>query len=304
MPSNTSDQSPNVLFVINPVSGGIDKDKLHDDLERLAGKYHFRPVFFYTTGEKDEKKIEEEILQVKPDVVAAVGGDGTCNLVARVLKDLDTPMAIIPMGSANGMAKELDIPEDLEDALQILQSGKVEAIDMVRVNGQYLSMHLSDIGLNANVIKAFEEEKVRGFWGYTKQYFKALFRARPLRFYFEVDGKQHRKPAYMIVIANSRKYGTGAIINPQGDLTDGKFELVLVRPYSFWQLIGMIVPFFKGNLHELEYIDVFQGKSAKIRSSCKHTVQVDGEIIGQMDEISVEILPQKLQLTRPANNSK
>ena len=302
MPKTTPPKPLRLLFVINPISGDRDKEDLELKIRQLARRLQFKPDLFYTTGEQDEKKLHNEIDHLAPDRVLAVGGDGTCNLVARVLLDCELPLAIIPMGSANGMARELEIPEEIDKAIELAVCGKVDLLDVLRVNGEYISLHLSDIGINATVVERFEKEKIRGMWGYARQYAKALMDAKPIRFQLTIDGKKIRKRAYMVVIANASKYGTGANINPEGRLNDGKFEVVLLRPYSFFHLFGMVVSFFTGQLHTLEYIDVYPCRKLHIQNSREHVVQVDGEFIGRLTEVDVEILPRNLQVVIPSTS--
>ncbi|WP_163714715.1 diacylglycerol/lipid kinase family protein [Mangrovibacterium lignilyticum] len=299
MPNTTSKENTHVLFVINPISGDIDKDDLEGKIKDLKRDFHFNYSVFYTTGEDDESKLAEVIEQRMPDRVLAVGGDGTCNMVAKVLLNQDLPMGIIPMGSANGMARELDIPEDPEEAIRIALTGKIDVLDVLKVNEEHISLHLSDIGINAAVIERFEKEQIRGLWGYGRQYLKAFFQARPIRFTLTIDGRKIRKRAYMVVMANATKYGTGASINPTGKMNDGWFEVILIRPYRLWHLIGMIISFFTREIHHLDYVDVYPCRQLHVRNSRGHVAQVDGEIIGQMEEVGVEILPRCLKVFTP-----
>ena len=299
MPNDTNEQPPQILFVINPISGDIEKDDLELKIRRMSELHHFTPAFYYTTGDNDEQKLAAEIDMSKPDRVVAIGGDGTCNMVGKVLVNKNTPLAIVPMGSANGMARELNIPTDSDEAIAIAVKGRVDSIDTLLVNQEYISLHLSDIGINAAVIERFEKENIRGLWGYIRQYAKALFEARPIRFTIDIDGQKVHKRAYMAVFANASKYGTGAVVNPEGKLNDGKFEVILFRPYRFVHLLRMMFSFFTGKIHMQEYVDVYSCRRAKIRNSRKHVVQVDGEVIGQLEEVSVEVLPRSLKVILP-----
>ncbi|RKD86342.1 diacylglycerol/lipid kinase family protein [Mangrovibacterium diazotrophicum] len=299
MPNDTNKLQPHILFVINPISGDVQKDDLELKIRRLSMELQFVPDYYFTTGDNDEHKLTAVIEATSPDRVVAVGGDGTCNMVGKVLLYEDIPLGIVPLGSANGMARELGIPTDTEEAISIAVSGRVDLIDTLQVNQSHMSLHLSDIGINAAVIERFEKENIRGLWGYARQYAKALFEARPIRFTMDIDGQRIRKRAYMAVFANASMYGTGAVVNPKGKLNDGKFEVVLFRPYRFAHLLGMLVSFFTGNIHEQEYVDVYSCRKAEIRNSRKHVVQVDGEVIGQFEEVSVEILPRSLTVVLP-----
>jgi len=223
-----------ILFVINPVSGRNDKSELINRIEDFTGRNNLIYSIFYTPEFEGLKILKDEINKFKPDVVAAVGGDGTCNLVANAIVSTEMSMAVIPLGSANGFAAELGIPKNLEGSLNLIITGGTKLIDTILVNNK-LCLHISDIGLNARIIKRFEQDKIRGIYSYTKHFFKELWGAQPFKFTLILEnGKKVKKKAHVIALANASKYGTGVIINPKGLIDDGKFEVVIVKPYSFF----------------------------------------------------------------------
>jgi len=187
------------------------------------------------------------------------------------------------------------------DALDVVVKGQIKAVDTVILNKEYLSLHLSDIGMNAKMIERFEKDSGRGIWGYVKSFFKEVGEARLSSFELICDQKTVVKNAYMVVIANASKYGTGAVINPKGKINDGFFEVIFVRPYSTWHLLKMIIPFYTRKIHTLAYVDTFTCQNAVIRNFQKQAVQVDGEIIGRPEEVFVEIIPQSLKILVPAD---
>ncbi|HQS05066.1 MAG TPA: acylglycerol kinase family protein, partial [Daejeonella sp.] len=116
---NKSAASPlRILFIINPKSGhGGEKNLKHLISEQSeSGEFDYQVIVL--SGD-DKERISEKLNQYKPDIVAAAGGDGTINLIAGILANTRIPLAIIPMGSANGMAKELHIPSKIESAFEI-----------------------------------------------------------------------------------------------------------------------------------------------------------------------------------------
>nr|MBD3621268.1 diacylglycerol kinase family lipid kinase [Sunxiuqinia sp.] len=296
MPNNQLSKPQKILFVINPISGDIDKNYLQEKIEVLAAKKQFAFEIQFTKGKNDQRLITEAIRKFAPGKVVAVGGDGTCNLVAKILMNRNILMGIIPLGSANGLAKELQIPQNLDEALKTIIADKSKAIDLVIINQKHVSLHLADIGINAQVVKRFERDHIRGFAGYAKHFIQELFAARPLKFKVTLDGRKIIKKAYMVVIANATKYGTGAIINPKGSISDGKFEIILIRPYSVCHLFQMVIPFFTRKIHELDYIKSYSGQKATIHNYGKKELQIDGEVIGRLKEINVEINPHALEI--------
>ncbi len=286
-----------ILFVINPASGAKSKR----DWETETRDY-FKPLahiieFYLLTGKDDVVSLLYWIDTYKPDRVIAVGGDGTVSLVAELLLDSPIAMGILPAGSANGMAKELAIPVTVEGAMDVILNGEVKCTDLIRINDKHICLHLSDVGVNAQLVKYFEEGDLRGLLGYAKLVLKVLVNKQKMHVTIKTDKEEIRSHAFMVVLANASKYGTGALINPDGNLHDGLFELVVVRKLAFWSVVKMFLQFKTFNA---EKVEVFQAKSATIKTTKKMHFQVDGEYLGKVNRIDATILHARLNLLLPA----
>jgi diacylglycerol kinase (ATP) len=286
-----------ILFVINPVSGGKEK---HDWEASIRDFFKDKPHtidFYLLTGTNDKTSIQHHIDTVKPSRVVAVGGDGTIKMLADILKETQMALGILPAGSANGMAKELKIPSVTEEALNIIIDGESKKLDLVKINEEEICFHLSDVGLNALLIKHFEGSKKRGMWGYGKMVLKALWKKTLMYVTIKTDSAEIKRKAFMVVIANAQTYGTGAIINPEGRLDDGLFEIVIVRKLHLFELLKMLIthkPFHR------KRIEVFQTKNVELHLKRKAYFQVDGEYLGKTICVKARILPQILNVILPA----
>lgn len=241
------------------------------------------------------KKVIAQLDEFKPQRVVVIGGDGTVKFAASCLLNKHIPLAIIPAGSANGLAKELGVPTDVDKAFQLATDGSCRSIHLVKINDE-LCIHLSDIGFNAFVIKKFENEAGRGMWGYIKASWKVLWQHEKMMVNLEVSGKIIKKSAAMIVIANATRYGSGATINPQGDLGDELFEVIIVKKISFKEIYKMMVSHLSFDPTKTE---VYQTQSLKISSTVKAHFQVDGEYLGKINEVNAKILPAALDIIVP-----
>ena len=290
-----------ILFVINPGSGTKSKT----DWEKVTREYfkhleHTHAIEFYLlTGNDDAVSLQYWIDKFTPNRVIAVGGDGTVSLVAQQLLNSPVAMGILPAGSANGMAKELNIPTTVDDALDVILNGEIKCSDLILINDKHICLHLSDLGINAQLVKYFEKEKLRGKLGYARLVFKVLLRKQRMHVTIKTDTQEITSDAFMVVVANASKYGTGALINPEGNLHDGMFEVVLVRKIAFWTVLKMFLQFRRINPKKVE---IFHAKSAIITTTKKIHFQIDGEYIGKVDEVKATILPSVLNLLLPQNN--
>lgn len=282
-----------ILFVINPVSGGKKKVDWESAIRNYFKNLPHTIEIYILSGKDDTGSLNYWIEKLQITRIIAVGGDGTVSLIAKQLIGSNLIMGILPAGSANGMAKELQISETPEDALDIIVNGKVNCCDVIKINETDISLHLSDLGLNARLIKYFEESRLRGMWGYARMIFKVFWRKKLMNAHIIADNLDMNIHAYMIVLANASKYGTGAVINPEGNVGDGVFEIVIVRKLSLSQLLKMFLSYKNFDPKEVE---VFQTKTATITTSKKIHFQVDGEYKGKIDKVTATIIPSQLNM--------
>ncbi len=286
-----------ILFIANPTSEVIDKTDTVSLISGFADKYNFKWELYYTEQYDADIKIRKKIKVFNPDIVVAAGGDGTVNQVATALVYSQIEMGIIPAGSANGLAYNLGIPSDMSEALQFILESNAKPVDVIHLNKNIYCCHLSDIGINARIVKRFEQEGSKGLPGYGKQMLKELLSKRThFSFNLKTPSLNKRFSAEMLVMANARSFGTGAVINPAGKLDDGQFEIVIIRPYPWWSLFYLIMMFLFGKSEKLKYVDLIKTNQADIVLDYSHDLQVDGEIIRDIKSLEVEILPSALKI--------
>lgn len=286
-----------ILFVINPISGGQEKQDWEAFIRQYFKELPHSIEFYILSGKSDKTSVQHHIQTIKPAKVVAVGGDGTVKMVAELVKETDMVLGILPAGSANGMAKELNIPLSKEAAIDVVINGEKKSIDVIQINDDEVCIHLSDLGLNAMLIKYFESGKKRGMIGYAKGVLKTLWNKQVLHVDIITDeGKYHRR-AYMIVLANASKYGTGATINPEGKVDDGFFEVVVVRKLNFWGLLNALITH---KTFDKEKAEIFSTKKVELTALRKAYFQVDGEYLGRTKSIKATIAPRCLNIMAAA----
>lgn len=294
-----------LLFVVNPISGGKNKETFILNAEVFCKKYGIKWDYFNTTGEGDVEKLKKAVEKNVPDRVVSIGGDGTTLMTSLALQGSDVPFGIIPMGSANGMAKELNVPDDHMLALKdIVTSQIIAPLDIVKVNEDY-TIHLGDVGINATMVEKFENEDSRGWSVYAKHFVDAIRNATKFGVTIETDIGTFQHDAFSLLIANTRMYGTGAIINPKGNPHDGLFEIVVVTNKDWSGIINLgLTAIDKKALKSLEgYSKTYQVKSATIKFDQKKMLQLDGEVIGKTDMIKSEIMPGGVKYITTGDNS-
>lgn len=277
-----------LLFVINPISGGGNKAAYMEAIAAHCANGDAVYEWYELSGDHaaDQSSLRHWVKDWKPDRVIALGGDGTLKFLAETLMNTGMPVAFVPAGSANGMARELGLPAEPAEAIRVAAEGKPRKMDVVMLNGE-CSIHLADLGLNAQLVKHFEQSDRRGWWGYAREILKVMRSKEKARFEITADGKTTVRDAWMVVIANSRYYGTGVPINPDGSVHDGRFEIVVLKQFSVWEILARTVLRYRRKNKNVE--EIISAKEATIRLSKPLYFQVDGEYIDEVREVRCEM---------------
>ena len=278
------------------MSGGQDKDVWEDAIDRHFADSPHTVHRFHLNGQTDEVALRQKITEWQPDRVVAVGGDGTIKLVAGLLLDTNVPLGILPAGSANGMARELGLPTDVEQNLAVVTDGTPRSVDVIAVNENDICLHLSDIGLNAQLIKHYKQNNLRGKFGYLRGVLYVLRQHRQLRLTIDIGAERAHRVAFMVVLANARMYGSGAVINPNGDLSDGQFEVVVFRRLTLWEIVKL---FWRYRPFDPSQIEIFPATAVTIETHRRAYFQVDGEYRGRVDRLKAKIRPGALTILVP-----
>jgi len=288
------------LFVVNNGSGTNQSITWNDVINAF---FINRDETFkiYNLPEKfDIAQIKDHITNLQPNNVIAVGGDGTVTMLANIIAGTNMALGILPAGSANGMAKELGIPENSQLALKIIIEAKIKHCDLIRINSDKYSLHLSDIGLNAHLIKHFDEGKLRGKLGYALVILKTLWHKEKMQVVIKTKDVEVKRNAFMVVLANATKYGTGAVINPNGNLRDGLFEVIIIRKLALGSLLQMIL---KPGIFNPKKIEIIPSTSVEITTHRKMHFQIDGEYQGRIKKVDAEICDGILKIIEPSTSS-
>jgi Sphingosine kinase and enzymes related to eukaryotic diacylglycerol kinase len=286
-----------ILFIINPKAGGANHEKTIHDLKELAEAHGFDSRIYLTTGDQDEQNIQKQIEKIKPDRIVAAGGDGTIQLVAKILLPYnDLAMGILPLGSANGLATALEIPKDPVEATErVLTSQAVRPMDMLRFNNEHLCIHLSDVGVNALMVKKYKESSERGLLGYAKYLLTAIQETPLYHTTIRTPEETFHKEGFMMAFANAHKYGTGVQIS-EGSVSDGKFEICNVEKVSLDDAIKAGLTILNVFVDKDMFSDVITCREAEITLDQKAHFQIDGEYMGMTDHLKIEIVPGALKL--------
>ncbi len=293
-----------LLFIVNPISGGVDKEPFLKDAKLLCDKYGISNTIFMTTGKNDKEEALKVIDKIKPDKIASVGGDGTTLFVATLLLHSDYPMGIIPLGSANGMATELFVNLNPIKALKdLILSEIVGGLDMLLINDKHHTLHIGDVGINASIVNSYEKDKNRGMATYAKYFIEEMTRLKPFKVVVKANGETNDSMVLMTAICNARKYGTGVPLNIIGNPMDGLFEIVLIKKVDTVSLLAAGMAALHEKFHDSQTSAVIQTKKAEIIFEEPRLLQLDGEIIQKYDRLHIELLKGAVKFITTTENT-
>ncbi|MBB6459665.1 diacylglycerol/lipid kinase family protein [Flammeovirga kamogawensis] len=293
-----------LLLVVNPISGDIDKEPFLNDAENLLNLYEIEFTVYKTTGKNDLEILRSYINTVKPHKVASIGGDGTTLFTSIALLGTGIPMGIIPLGSANGMAVELFVDPDPMNALKdIIMSDMTRGLDLLQVNKEHYCLHIGDIGVNAQIVNGYSNDPNRGMTTYFKYFLEQLKVKNIIDYKIEIDGEFYQESGIMLAICNARKFGTGVPLNSISNPFDGKFELVAIPEMNFEDLIIVGLSKFDESFLEDANGNVYSAEKATIHFEKTQLLQLDGEVIGDIDTLEIEVLPAAIKYITTKRNT-
>ena len=284
------------LLVVNERSGAGNKS-----LTRAIGllEEHGHSITSLLPDHPD--KIAKAIRDKGPehDVIILGGGDGTISGAAQALLDVGRPIGILPMGTANDLARTLEIPPDLEQAAEIIAGGHRRRIDLGVVDGRPF-FNVASIGLGVEVARHHRGERKRRLklLSYPISLLDAFLAHRPFTAWITCDGKSRKIRCSQIAVGNGRHYGGGMTIAEAAEIDDGWLRLYYVRAIALWRFLALLPALRFGWLGGSEGAEVLRGKNIEIRTKRPKPLNVDGELGGETP-VSFGILPSALEVFVP-----
>jgi diacylglycerol kinase (ATP) len=284
------------LLIINgnSRSGSDAKAQVMEGMHRLGIDPILREC---SSREELSPLIVEEGAQA--DMVVIGGGDGTLNAAAAGLAELKLPFGILPLGTANDLARTLGIPTDLQSALDVIGGGRIRSIDVGIVN-DVMYFNVASIGLSAELAEKLTAETKRRFGklGYAIAAIRVLAGARPFRADIIGDEGRARSLTLQIAVGNGRYYGGGNIVASDADIDDESLRLYSLEFVKAWRMVAMLHRFRSGEHGELEEVRTLRADRFEVRTRRPRPVNADGEIVTQTPAV-FRLLPKAIDVFVP-----
>lgn len=233
------------------------------------------------------------------DMVVLGGGDGTMNSAAPALIETGLPLGILPLGTANDLARTLGIPLGLEEAAQVVIQGQTRSIDLGEVNG-HPYFNVASIGLSVEVTRELTRDLKRrwGRIGYAVATCRALWRMRPFSAEIQHGAAVHKVRTLQIAVGNGRHYGGGMTIEEDANIDDGRLNLYSLEFERLWKL-ALVYPAFRSGTHGLwREVRTATCTEVQIRTRHPRAVNTDGELTTQTPA-RFRVLPRAVTVFAP-----
>lgn len=286
-----------VLIVINR-KAGTDREKRLEDVIRKylpADQYTVSITHLAYLGHGAD--LAREAVANGIDTVVAVGGDGSINEIAQGLIGTNTALAIIPLGSGNGLARALKIPLNVSRALALIVANKRKPIDVGYAN-EHLFLSNAGVGFDALIADRFRHTKKRGLWGYARLVLSSFRKYQPARYEIAIDGSVMQKDAFLLTVANGNQFGYEFKLAPNASVYDGVLDLCVMPPVGLLGLLPVSLYSLNGNIDKTRYLQLYNGRDITVRSEALKYLQVDGDAVPAGDEghVTFRICPGALQV--------
>ena len=290
-----------IQVIVNPASGGGRGKKLFPSLLSQIKELCPSANGFLSRNPQEALTIAQHVLRQGCDCLVVGGGDGTVHSVLPALVNHPTALGVIPLGGANDLARNWNIPLDLREALGVLRRGQPRAADVIATDsGSYIA-GAGGVGFDVAVIE--QAQLWRRRWKGIFPFFLAV----PLEFVryrfpwisIQTQDWQYSGPAWQVLFTKIRRYALVIKITPSVKTDDGLMGICVIPSTPKLRLLARfpLIPFL--GFQSLLAVRFVKASSVTITSSSPLPFHGDGDVIGQTP-VSLRVLPRALKVMMPA----
>lgn len=272
-----------ILILWNPSAGSAEKaSALRAALEQRR-ECTLREV----TSRQAVVNTARSAVENQFDLIVAAGGDGTINAVVNGLSEHDgeLPLAILPLGTGNDLARTLAIPDDADLAAELVSSGQVRRIDRVCLETGGRRTHyvnMASAGFSGEVLR-WTTEEIKKWWGslaYVRGVAEKIGELQAYQVILSMDNQPvMHEELYNVVLANGRTTSGGMMLAPYANVEDGLLEVLLLRADGVVDLAVLAAEFFARRHLEGERIIYGRASRVQIQSEPPMPFSLDGDLV-------------------------
>ncbi|MFE5409479.1 diacylglycerol/lipid kinase family protein [Microbacterium sp. NPDC056569] len=327
--TNGAHPSPKAALVYNPIK--VDAATLRDTVTRLAANAGWsEPLFYETTVDDLGDDVTRQALEEGVDAVLVAGGDGTVRAVSEAMSGTGVPLAIVPSGTGNLLARNLKLPLTEPDAMvRAVFDGDTLAMDigwteLARPDGttaEHAFVVMGGIGLDAAMIANTNPQlkKTVGWVAYVDGAARSLPKAKPFRVVYELPGHRlHSSRVQSVLFANCGKLPAGLDLIPEASIADGALDIVIFQPKGLfgwlfvWRRVAWDNSFLRRfragrrvlSLRTKDNAVVYsRGAGIELATHEARPVQLDGDEFGEALSVKTRVEPSALVVVVPKGHT-
>lgn len=288
-----------IVFIYNPIAKRASGRKILRASHFLKSK-GYKVEILFTEQKGHAESLAREAIKESPSLVIAAGGDGTFNEVVNGIAGSEIPMAILPLGTTNVLAKELGVPETVEGAMEVALSGTPKTVSLGKI---YVTRHsslftryfllMAGIGFDGEAVFRINEtlKKISGKGAYIVSGFKTLSAFNPGKLILDMDGKT--SSGYSAIISKAAKYGGNFKITPDARLTDPCLYICLFKGKGRLDILRYVTGIVAGKHLGFRDVEYVKAKNIDIKGDAH--IQIDGDYFGR-SPAKIEVVPDVVRL--------
>ncbi len=292
----------NIAFIINPMSGTQNKKKLPKVIQQALDHEQWLENIVFTERAGHATELAQQFARMGFDAVVAVGGDGTVNEVARGLRDTETALCVLPMGSGNGFARHLHIPMNVTKAIEMINHSESIRVDYGLAEN-HVFVTTCGTGFDALIAEQFATAGKRGLKTYVEKFFQDVLTYQPETYHIvetgaaPADGGLNiEKKAFLITFANANQWGNDAFIAPQASIQDGKMDICMLSGSALLGAPGLAVRLFTKMIDSSLFMDIVKSKDIMLIREKQAPFHIDGDPVEMPKDIHIRIVPDGLRV--------
>ena len=289
-----------VVVVFNPVARSRESDERRRATQEALHARDLEYTWLETTEEDPGTEMLRDALEKRPDLVMVSGGDGTVMACATALANSGVPLALLPAGTGNLLATNLDVPRDLPGALEVALSAGSRTIDLGSCpHGCFVIM--AGMGFDAAMLRD-ADPKLKSRLGAVAYVMSGLkhVRAPARRVELRIDDeKPFIREAHMILIGNFGRLQGGLRALPGADPEDGLLTVAVVRAGTMRAWLKLLWRMFRGRRGDDARVQTLTARRLHVTAEPAMPLELDGDVFEDSSSFSVEVLPAALKLQVP-----
>ncbi len=217
--------------------------------------------------------------QHQVDLVIIGGGDGTLNAAVDTLVKTQLPLGILPLGTANDLARTLGIPNSLPEACKVIAKGDIRRIDLGRVNDKYF-FNVASLGLSVKITQRLTKKAKRrwGIFAYALTALQVILESRPFTAEICINNTSIRAKTVQIAVGNGRYYGGGMAVVHDATIDDQRLDLYSLEIKHWWEIIPLLPAMRQGRHTNSQRVRTLHGQDIKVYTRKERPINTDGEI--------------------------